>query len=169
MGKFIDLTGQRFGRLTVIERKVSNAGFVTWLCQCDCGNQTIVRGNSLRSGHTTNCGCVRREKITQRSLIHGKSHTRLFYVWEGMKKRCYNPKYVRYDRYGGRGITVDDRWLHDFGAFYNWAMANGYDENAPVGQCTLDRIDNDKGYSPENCRWVDMKEQNKNRSNSKKQ
>ena len=170
MSKVVDLTGQRFGRLTVIERYGSNKdGQATWLCQCDCGNQPVVRGGKLRSGHTTSCGCLFVEKrFKGNNMRHGKSHTRLFYVWHDMKRRCYYPKYEHYDRYGGRGISVCDAWLHDFQAFYDWAIANGYDENAPRGKCTIDRIDNDKGYSPDNCRWVDAKAQADNRSNSKK-
>ena len=171
MSKVIDLTGQRFVRLTVIERRESTKdGQATWLCQCDCGNQSVVTGGHLRTGHSTSCGCLQIEKRSQGNhVIHGKKHTRLYGVWAGMKKRCYNPKYEAYNRYGGRGITVCDEWLHDFGAFYDWAMDNGYDESAAYGKCTLDRIENDKGYSPENCRWVDMKTQSNNRSDSKKQ
>ena len=86
-----------------------------------------------------------------------------------MKRRCLNPMRTRYADYGGRGITVCDEWCNSFQAFYDWAMANGYDENAPKGQCTIDRIDNDKGYSPDNCRWVDMKTQRNNRSDSRKE
>ena len=164
MSKAIDLTGQRFGRLTVIERKGSKAKNVTWLCQCDCGNQTIVRGTNLNSGHTTSCGCLRNELC----FVHGKYHTRLHYVWSSMKTRCYNPKDEHYARYGSRGITVCDAWRNDFQAFYDWAIANGYDENAPRGKCTIDRIDNDKGYYPDNCRWADMKTQNNNKSTKRK-
>jgi hypothetical protein len=101
---------------------------------------------------------------------HGLTkHKRLYRVWKTMKKRCLNTSDERYDRYGGRGITVCDEWLHNFQAFYDWAMANGYDENAPYGQCTIDRIDNDGNYSPDNCRWVDMKAQGNNRSTNRKE
>lgn len=95
--------------------------------------------------------------------------SRLHIVWRSMNQRCYNPNKKSYPRYGGRGITVCDEWRNDFQAFYEWAIANGYDENADRYQCTIDRIDNDKGYSPDNCRWVDMKVQNNNKSNSKKE
>ncbi len=168
MGKFIDFTGQRFGRLTVIERDGSRGKNATWLCQCICGKQTVVSSYDLKRGNTSSCGCIQREKAAQRVLVHGKRRTRLYAVWASIKSRCYNPASNRYGRYGGRGIKVCDEWLHDFGAFYNWAMSNGYDENAPRGKCTIDRIDNDKGYSPDNCRWVDMGTQSNNRSNSKK-
>ena len=95
--------------------------------------------------------------------MHGKTNTRLFNVWRGMKRRCHSTSDKNYDIYGGRGIAVCDEWRNNFQAFYDWAMANGYDENAPTGQCTIDRVDNDKGYSPDNCRWVDMKVQNNNK------
>ena len=97
-----------------------------------------------------------------------KKKSRLYCVWIDMKKRCYNPIAHNYHRYGGRGITICDEWRNDFQSFYDWAMANGYDENAPRGQCTIDRIDNDKGYNPDNCRWVDTATQNKNKSNNRK-
>lgn len=99
--------------------------------------------------------------------IHGGAATRLYSVWRGMHSRCYQKSHNCYKYYGARGITICDEWLHDFGAFREWAMANGYDENAPRGQCTIDRIDNDKGYSPDNCRWVDMKVQAKNKGHSR--
>lgn len=166
--KALDLTGQRFGRLFVVKREGCLGKNAAWLCNCDCGNSVLVRGYHLRNRYTSSCGCLHDECLDRGRVVHGKSHTRLFYVWCTMKQRCYDPKHEHYGRYGGRGITVCDEWLHDFQAFYNWAMANGYDENAPQGQCTIDRIDNDRGYSPDNCRWVDMKAQNKNRSNSKK-
>lgn len=165
MAEVKDLTGQRFGRLTVIGRAGSTPGGVAaWLCRCECGNEAIVAGWSLRCGNTKSCTCLKNEVAKELFTVHGKCMSRLHGVWKGMKERCSNPKHNRYHRYGGRGITVCDDWLNNFQAFYDWAMANGYDENAPRGQCTIDRIDNDKGYSPDNCRWVDMKGQRHNQS-----
>lgn len=169
MGRPIDLTGMRFGAFTVIKRSDSLAYSkeAAWLCMCDCGNMRVVKGSKLRSGRSKSCGCLQSKQLAERNRttkkIHGKAHTRLYHVWQGMHSRCYQKSHNRYHRYGARGITICDEWLHDFQAFYDWAIANGYDENAPKGQCTIDRIDNDKGYSPDNCRWVDMKTQATNK------
>ena len=163
-----DLTGQRFGRLVVIERVGSTAKReATWKCLCDCGRTTISPGYNLRSGNTKSCGCLNSDESAKRSTTHSMSRSRLYGVWSGMKFRCCCSSGPRYHQYGGRGITICTEWLNDFQAFYDWAMANGYDENAPKGKCTIDRIDNDKGYSPDNCRWVDMKVQRHNRSDMK--
>ena len=168
MGKLIDLTGQRFGKLVVVKRAenhVSPNGFqkVQWLCQCDCGNMTIVSGGNLRNGTTKSCGCLKVESGKTANLKHGcirvGNKDRLYGVWAGMKQRCYNPKHEFYHRYGARGINVCDEWLNDYFAFKEWAYANGYDEKAKLNQCTIDRIDPNKGYCPENCRWVDQKVQ----------
>lgn len=164
-----DLTGQRFGRLTVIRREgATPQRLATWLCRCDCGNECVVCRTCLIAGRTRSCGCLNIERIKEHRTTHKKIKTRLYGVWANMIQRCTNPKHNRYHRYGGRGITVCDEWRNDFQAFYDWAMATGYDENAPKGQCTIDRIDNDKGYSPDNCRWADAITQRSNQSNNRK-
>lgn len=169
MSALKDLTGQRFGRLVVTERAgIDKSKHAVWQCCCDCGEVRFVSSGNLLRGMTSSCGCIKSEKLTERNTVHGKRNNRLYTVWIDMKKRCYNPTTHNYHRYGGRGITICDEWLHDFQAFYDWAIANGYDENAPYMKCTIDRIDNDKGYSPDNCRWVDAKTQNNNKSNSKR-
>lgn len=169
MSALKDLTGQRFGRLIAIKRVGSDKQKrATWRCRCDCGRETVVASSYLINGDTNSCGCLKLELLFKRSTKHSKARTRLYRVWANMIQRCYDPKHTHYHRYGGRGITVCDEWRDDFQAFYDWAMANGYDENAPKGKCTIDRIDNDKGYSPDNCRWVDMKIQRHNRTDSVK-
>lgn len=169
MGTLKDLTGQRFGRLVVIRREGSTQrGQAIWQCQCDCGCKTVVEGYALRSGNTKSCGCLHKELLSSRNRKHGKRHTRLYGVWLGMKERCYNPDHNRYQGYGGRGVTVCDEWFKSFQSFYDWAMANGYDENAPYGQCTIDRIDVDGNYCPKNCRWVDLITQRNNRTDNRK-
>ena len=162
-----DLTGQRFSRLVVLERVESDSCRNTmWRCRCDCGNETVVRAAYLNNGHTTSCGCYHRERVSVRkspNIKHGESQSRLYKIWCCMKDRCYRPKNTCYKYYGGRGITICDEWRNDFSTFHNWALANGYREDL-----TIDRKDNDKGYSPENCRWVDRKTQIENRRCSDK-
>lgn len=166
MGKFVDLTGIRFVKLTVLEpaesrRKKNGKPRRYWKCMCDCGRLVEVEGYSLTSGHTQSCGCLVIEKASATGRTHGKTNTRLYNVWCGIKERCNCETHPTYKLYGGRGIKMCDEW-NDFSAFELWALKNGYDENARRGECTIDRIDNDKGYSPDNCRWVNQKAQMSN-------
>lgn len=161
--------GRRFGRLTVIERsKTIIPKNVLWVCKCDCGNILEVAGNSLRSGNTKSCGCLKLEMASNKPHDHHLCKSRLYVVWNLMKHRCLDPKDNKYKDYGGRGIEICPEWLgtDGFVAFYNWAYANGYDDSAPKGQCTLDRIDVNGNYEPDNCRWVSNSEQALNKRNT---
>ena len=153
-----DLQGQRFGRLTVVYRLPTVNKRTMWLCECDCGNEVSVDAQNLHTGHTQRCGCLHREMLSEASTTHGKKDTRLYRIWNHMKTRCYRKSYHAFRHYGGRGIRVCDEWLHDFQAFYDWAMSHGYTDDL-----SIDRIDTNGNYSPDNCRWVTMAEQNKNK------
>lgn len=164
MPEKIDMTGRIIGRLTVIEECGRDAqGNVLWRCRCECGNEVIVSGGHLRSGNTKSCGCLRRERAAEDHTTHGMRKTRLYYVWESMLRRVGATKGADEETkrlYQDRGITVCDEWLV-FENFRDWAISHGYKDDLQI-----DRIDNDKGYCPENCRWVTPKENANNRRNT---
>ena len=164
-----NLVGMKFGRLTVMDREPpkSKKAKGLWVCKCECGNVIKVNTSALKSGNTTSCGCKRKETLRQLRTKHGESDTRLYKVWSSMKNRCYNAKDVEYKNYGGRGITVCDEWKDSFVNFSQWAYENGYNKDAPKGQCTIDRIDVNGCYEPENCRWVNWHIQMNNKRNNR--
>lgn len=165
----IDLTGKKFGRLTVVDRCGSdNSKNATWNCICDCGKHIVVSSAYLRCGDTRSCGCLKSETVSERMRTHGFSKTRLYKIWAGMKTRCNNPNADNYQYYGGRGIHVCDEWANDFVSFQSWALENGFEEEKPQAQCSLDRIDDDGDYCPKNCRWTTATIQCNNQKSNKK-
>ena len=153
--KAIDLSGMKFGKLTAISIDHKKGSRNYWNCVCDCGGKRVVSNDHLRNGDITDCGCYRKHQPHWKK--HGMYDSRLYRIWSLMKERCYNPKRKEYPRYGGRNIRVCSEWLNSTN-FIEWALSNGYSD-----ELTLDCIDNDGDYCPENCRWVSREIQQNNR------
>lgn len=155
-----EMIGKRYGKLVVIKDAGRTENYARkLLCRCDCGNEVVVFASNLKRNHTTSCGCVKREIIKAGAhTVHGGCGSRLYNIWKGMRRRCQDTKAVNYERYGGRGISVCKEWDENYSNFREWSLKNGYDDDK-----SIDRIDNDKGYGPDNCKWSTVKEQANNR------
>lgn len=167
MKKRINEIGKKYGRLTIIndlEDGVAPGGshYRMVRCLCDCGNTCSSRLADIKKGHTSSCGCYFKETFIKHGFdCNNSKNKRIYHIYHDIKKRCYNKNCKNYKNYGGRGISMCDKWLHDFTSFATWCLNNGYSD-----ELTIDRINNDGNYEPSNCRWVDAITQGNNRSDN---
>lgn len=159
-----EIPKMKFERLKPI-RIVSTSGRTKWLCKCDCGSETIVTQKNLCNGNTKSCGCLNAEMKKARNKGYRRNE-RLYVLLRGMKERCNNPNSRNYRWYGAKGIKVCEEWENDYLSFKKWAIDNGYDETLPRGVQTIERIDNNKGYSPDNCTWKTIQEQQRHKKSN---
>jgi hypothetical protein len=153
------LAGSRFGRLIVLSAVLDKGRHSVWLCECDCGATRNIREDSLDTGNTRSCGCLQKDAVSKATRKHGASTTKSHKAWRAMLDRCYNHKHKSYDIYGGRGIKVCDEWRQEYSSFLS-------DMGEPQPRMFLDRVNNDLGYSKDNCRWATGAESVRNRSNT---
>ena len=161
----IDFTGFKHNRLTVVRK--ADFGISQWVCRCECGNEITAPMSKILN--LKSCGCLEKENlniIKHSAVTHGMTDTRLYRTWCGMKGRCNNPNAPHYERYGGRGIKMCEKWMQDFSAFAEWAFANGYNPDSTGHEQSIDRIDPNGDYDPSNCRWVSQLQQARNRSDT---
>lgn len=155
------MTGLKFDRLLVIQKSdINKHKEVWWICKCDCGNFIVASGYALRHNKTKSCGCNKREKISIANSKHGHSKDRLYKIWTDMRRRCLNPSRREFKWYGGKGVKITPEW-ESFMCFSDWANNSGYKENL-----TIDRIKRDGDYTPQNCRWISIRQQQRNRKNN---
>lgn len=167
MSKQIDIAGKRYGLLVPLYRVENDKyGRSAWMCKCDCGTKKVISANDMRSGKTRSCGCLEKYNRsifgTRSKRTHQMKNTRIYHIWQGAKNRVFNQNDKHWPDYGGRGITMCKEWATSFECFRDWAFANGYSENL-----TIDRIDVNGDYCPENCRWVTKADQQRNKRNNR--
>lgn len=159
--KKIDITGNKYGRLTVIKENGKQGKNIMWLCKCDCGKEINAIAYNLKNGHTRSCGCLQTETRLKSKATHNQSKSRLYRIWRHIKSRCFNSKVPHFKNYGGRGISMCTEWEKSFESFMLWSMANGY-----ANDLSIDRIDVNGDYNPDNCRWTNAKVQANNKTNN---
>lgn len=161
MAELIDISGNEFEHCRALKHVGGGKGGAKFLFRCECGKEFIARSNDVRKGRIKSCGCVNRREIREKTKKHGFHKHPIYQAWSHIKQRCHNPKNKEYKNYGGRGIVMCNDWFDNPEEFINWSLKNGWRKGL-----TIDRIDNEKGYCPDNCRWVSMEVQENNKRNN---